>query len=145
MLQTHLLGEVVVHLRGHGDSLLICYDVVLEEAHGLRGAARVGLDGAQNAAVVLPVAGQLLEDQSLLVCLSLQGIYPQCTGEQRKNAEENSDCAHIILLISNCHVLKSAGHTLQWVQISVMCAASVSQLCLFQTSVVILTALCPHK
>lgn len=73
---THLLGEVVVHLGGHGDSLVICYDVVLEETHVLRGAAHVGFDGVQNSAVVLPVAGQLLEDQSLLICLSLQGIYP---------------------------------------------------------------------
>ncbi len=81
---THLLGEVVVHLSGHGDSLVICYDVVLKETHVLRGAARVGFDGAQDSAVVLPVAGQLLEDQSLLICFSLQGINPQCAGEQRR-------------------------------------------------------------
>lgn len=81
--QTHLLCELRVHLSGHSDSLVICYDVVLEEAHGLRGAACVGFDGAQNSAVVLPVTSQLLEDQSLLICFSLQGIYPHGTGEQR--------------------------------------------------------------
>lgn len=81
---THLLGEVVVHLSGHGCSLVICYDVVLEEAHRLRGAAGVGFHGAQNSAVVLPVGGQLMEDQSLLICFSLQGIYPHCTGGQRQ-------------------------------------------------------------
>lgn len=64
---------------------MIRNDVVLEGAHGLRGEAHIGFDEAQSSAVVLPVTGQLLEDQSLLVCLSLQGIYPQCTGE---NAEE---------------------------------------------------------
>lgn len=83
VIHTHLLGEVIVHLSGHGDPLVICHYVVLEEAHRLHGAARVGLEGAQNSAVVLPVAGQLLEHQSLLVCFPLQCIYPQCTGEQR--------------------------------------------------------------
>lgn len=59
---TYLLIQIVVHLSGHGDSLVICYDAVLEEAHGLHGAARVGFDHAQHPTVVLPVAGQLLED-----------------------------------------------------------------------------------
>lgn len=36
---------------------MICYDVVLEGAHVLCGAAHVGFDGAQRSAVVLPVAG----------------------------------------------------------------------------------------
>lgn len=67
---------------------MICYDVVLEEAHGLRDAACVGFDRAQNSAVVLPVAGQLLEDQSLLVCFPLQGIYPHRTKEERGNTED---------------------------------------------------------
>lgn len=82
---THLLGQFVVHLRGHGDSLVICYDVALEGAHVLCGAACVGFDGAKNSAVILPVAGQLLEDESLLVCFSLQGIDPHCTGENTQS------------------------------------------------------------
>lgn len=80
---THLLGEVVVHLIGHGDSLVICCNVVLQETHALRGAACVGFNGGQNSTVVLPVGGQLLEDQSLLVCFSLQGVYPHCTGGKK--------------------------------------------------------------
>lgn len=79
----HLLGQVVVQLIGHGDSLMICYDAVLKGAHGLCGAADVGFHGAQSSAVVLPVAGQLLEDQSLLICFSLQGIDPHGAGENR--------------------------------------------------------------
>lgn len=78
---THLLGEVVVHLVGHCYSLLICYDVVLEGAHALRGDAHVGFDGVQRSAVVLPIASQLLKDQSLLVSFSLQGVNPQGAGE----------------------------------------------------------------
>lgn len=73
---THLLGEVVVHFVGHGYSLVTCYDVVLEGAHALRGGAHVGFDGAQRSAVVLPIAGQLLKDQSLLISFSLQGVNP---------------------------------------------------------------------
>lgn len=79
--KTHLLGEVVVNFVGHGYSLVICYDVVLEGAHALRGGAHVGFDGAQRSAVVLPVTGQLLKDQSLLISLSLQGVDPQCARE----------------------------------------------------------------
>lgn len=78
---THLLSQFIVHLRGHGDSLVIGYDVVLEGAHVLCGAAYVGFDGTQNSAVVLPVAGQLLEDQRFFICFSLQGIYPHRTRE----------------------------------------------------------------
>lgn len=78
---THLLGEVVGHFVGHGYSLVICYDVVLEGAHALRGGAHVGFDGTQRSAVVLPIAGQLLKDKSLLVGFSLQGINPQCARE----------------------------------------------------------------
>lgn len=48
----------------------------MEQAHVLGGAADVGLDGAQCLAVVLPVTGQFLEDQSVLVRLPLQGINP---------------------------------------------------------------------
>lgn len=77
---------------------MVRYDVVLEEAHVLRGAAHVGLDGAQNPAVVLPVAGQLLEDQSLLVGFSLQGVYPHRAGQKMKthNWTLNISCIQII-------------------------------------------------
>lgn len=62
---------------------MISYDAVLKGAHGLCGAADVGFHGAQSSAVVLPVVGQLLEDQSLLICFSLQGIDPHGTRENR--------------------------------------------------------------
>lgn len=73
---THLLRQVVEHLVGHGDPLLISCEAVLERAHVLSGAADVGFHAAQCLAVVLPVACHLLEDQRVLVGFPLQGIDP---------------------------------------------------------------------
>lgn len=81
-LTTCLLRQVVVHLVGHDDPLLIGYEAVLERAHALSSAADVGLHGAQRLAVVLPVAGQFVEDQRVLVCFPLQGVYPHGTAEE---------------------------------------------------------------
>lgn len=75
-LTTHLLCQVVEHLVGHGDPLLIRCEAVLERAHVLSGAADIGLHGAQRLAVVLPVARHFLEDQRVLVGFPLQGIDP---------------------------------------------------------------------
>lgn len=75
-LTTHLLCQVVEHLVGHGDPLLICCEAGLERAHVLSDAADVGLHGAQCLAVVLPVACHFLEDQRVLVGFPLQGIDP---------------------------------------------------------------------
>lgn len=41
-LHTHLLSQIVVHLQGHGDPLVVVYDVVLEGMHGLHNVAGVG-------------------------------------------------------------------------------------------------------
>ncbi len=87
IMHTHLLGEVIIHLSGHGNPLVICYNVALEEAHVLHCVAHVGLDAHQDSAVVHPVSGQLLEDESLLICFSLQGIYPHSTGEEDTQVE----------------------------------------------------------
>lgn len=72
----HLLRQVVEHLVGHGDPLLIGCEAALERAHVLSGAADVGFHAAQRLAVVLPVARHLLEDQRVLVGFPLQGIDP---------------------------------------------------------------------
>lgn len=68
------------HLRGHADLLVGGCDAALDAAHRLRGGAGVGLEGGQGTAVVLPVCIDLLENQSLLVGLPLQGVYPHGAG-----------------------------------------------------------------
>lgn len=85
----------------------------MEQAHVLSGAADVGLYGAECLAVVLPVTGQFLEDQSVLLRFPLQGIDPHGAAKDPNRSVRNQQTLLPNLTVKALSSSKDGGSCFQ--------------------------------